>query len=370
MGPGATPSADAAPSAATPRSTSTSSATASPRAGGVAARSSSNNAPPPSVAGGGITNADVPVTASTANGPGIVPTIAKKSKGGRKAANPTMSDEERRQERVLKNRVSAMKSLQKKKRYTDDLEKRAKLLTAQNIDLKSRIYTLVAKLNPAIHGHNHHYDALLQSLLVQQQQQQHGHNQAYAYHNNNNSTSNIPGINMPNIPAVVQHQHHHQQIIDAQHRQAIAVAAAQRQAVISSQLFSAPGATTPATAVSSDSLPTSPLLLDEDARAGIDSVPIPGIDENNQVQIKKEEEQEIDHIPIDSFDTLSLPTVPPAPPDVPSGHGLIEVGHLNNLSHLDVDIGHSFLNVSADAPDLSLLDDMPFDSVHVEASTV
>lgn len=84
-----------------------------------------------------------------------------------------MSDEERRQERVLKNRVSAMKSLQKKKRYTDDLEKRAKLLSAQNIDLKTRIYALLSKLSQA-GVHLPHYpdpryaptDALLQSLLA------------------------------------------------------------------------------------------------------------------------------------------------------------------------------------------------------------
>lgn len=97
-----------------------------------------------------------------------------------------MSDEERRKERVLKNRVSAMKSLQKKKRYTDDLEKRANLLTAQNIDLKSRIYALVAKLAqagvhvtppiPAPPSHDPRYDpryaaatdALLHSVLAQQ----------------------------------------------------------------------------------------------------------------------------------------------------------------------------------------------------------
>lgn len=75
--------------------------------------------------------------------------VVKKGKGGRKAANPSMTDEERRQERILKNRVSAMKSLQKKKRYTDDLEQRAKALTSQNHDLKNKIYGLLGRLNQA-----------------------------------------------------------------------------------------------------------------------------------------------------------------------------------------------------------------------------
>ena len=146
--------------------------------------------------------------------------ITKKGKGGRKAANPSMSDEQRRQERVLKNRVSAMKSLQKKKRYTDDLEKRAKLLTAQNIDLKTRIYALVAKLaqsgvNVGFGGGT--YDPLLQALLAQ-------HNHAY-------SSYGVP----PHMAAAAAAAHH-QALVDSQHKQAMAAAAAaQAQQVAPSQ---------------------------------------------------------------------------------------------------------------------------------------
>ena len=137
--------------------------------------------------------------------------ITKKGKGGRKAANPAMSDEQRRQERVLKNRVSAMKSLQKKKRYTDDLEKRAKLLTAQNIDLKTRIYALVAKLaqsgvNVGFGGAGAAYDPLLQALLAQ-------HNHAYSY--------GVP----PHIAAAAAAAHH-QALVDSQQKQAMVAAAA------------------------------------------------------------------------------------------------------------------------------------------------
>lgn len=71
---------------------------------------------------------------------------SRKGKGGRKAANPHLTDEERRRERVLKNRESAMKSLQKKKRYTEDLEHRAIALATRNADLKEKIRGLLNQL--------------------------------------------------------------------------------------------------------------------------------------------------------------------------------------------------------------------------------
>lgn len=86
---------------------------------------------------------------------------ARKGKGGRKAANPHLTDEERRRERVLKNRESAMKSLQKKKRYTEDLEHKAVVLSKRNAELKEKIRGLVARLNtqvpvPQPFGSHHH----------------------------------------------------------------------------------------------------------------------------------------------------------------------------------------------------------------------
>jgi Basic region leucine zipper len=79
-----------------------------------------------------------------------MPGIAKHSpanKGGRKAANPLLSDDERRKERVLKNRESAMKSLLKKKRYTEDLEAKAAGLHKRNEELKLSIRRLLARLS-------------------------------------------------------------------------------------------------------------------------------------------------------------------------------------------------------------------------------
>lgn len=72
---------------------------------------------------------------------------SRKGKGGRRAANPHLTDEERRRERVLKNRESAMKSLQKKKRYTEDLEARARVLARRNAELKEKIRALLIRLN-------------------------------------------------------------------------------------------------------------------------------------------------------------------------------------------------------------------------------
>jgi hypothetical protein len=86
--------------------------------------------------------------AGRARSPPVSPATAlAKGKGGRKAANPYLSDDERRRERVLKNRESAMKSLQKKKRYTEDLEARAAVLHARNDELKIKIRSLLARLS-------------------------------------------------------------------------------------------------------------------------------------------------------------------------------------------------------------------------------
>jgi hypothetical protein len=83
-----------------------------------------------------------------ARSPPLSPASAlAKGKGGRKAANPHLSDDERRRERVLKNRESAMKSLQKKKRYTEDLEERASALHVRNAELKFKIRALLARLS-------------------------------------------------------------------------------------------------------------------------------------------------------------------------------------------------------------------------------
>jgi Basic region leucine zipper len=83
-----------------------------------------------------------------ARSPPLSPASAlAKGKGGRKAANPHLSDDERRRERVLKNRESAMKSLQKKKLYTEDLEARASALHVRNAELKFKIRALLARLS-------------------------------------------------------------------------------------------------------------------------------------------------------------------------------------------------------------------------------
>lgn len=86
------------------------------------------------------------------------PNSALKSRGGRRAANPHMTEEQRRQERVLKNRESAMKSLQKKKKYTQHLENRAAALAARNAELRDKIRLLLLRLNelnapPPPHSH-------------------------------------------------------------------------------------------------------------------------------------------------------------------------------------------------------------------------
>lgn len=79
--------------------------------------------------------------------PPTSPATPRKSKGGRKAANPHLTEEQRRQERVLKNRESAMKSLQKKKRYTQNLEHKAVALAARNAELRNKIRVLLLRLN-------------------------------------------------------------------------------------------------------------------------------------------------------------------------------------------------------------------------------
>lgn len=52
-----------------------------------------------------------------------LPPASKRRRGGRKASNPEISAEERKRQRVLKNRESAMRSLAKKAEYSAMLEK-------------------------------------------------------------------------------------------------------------------------------------------------------------------------------------------------------------------------------------------------------
>lgn len=105
----------------------------------------------PSMTGGSAEvsaeNTDVNVERSTGSSSALEVVSPRRGKGGRKAANPHLSEEERKRERVLKNRESAMKSLQKKKRYTEDLEMRARLLAGRNQELKDKIRGLLARLN-------------------------------------------------------------------------------------------------------------------------------------------------------------------------------------------------------------------------------
>lgn len=75
------------------------------------------------------------------------PTPTAPSRGGRAPADPTLSPSQRQRERVLKNRQSAMKSLAKKKRYTEDLEARAAALGARNDHLKARIRQLLDSMD-------------------------------------------------------------------------------------------------------------------------------------------------------------------------------------------------------------------------------
>ncbi|CAN8068984.1 unnamed protein product [Agarophyton chilense] len=88
------------------------------------------------------------VLPSTPTTPGPLSPLSasKKLKGGRRVVNPNLTDEQRRRERVLKNRESAMKSLQKKKRYTEDLEHRAVALASRNRELRDKIRLLLARL--------------------------------------------------------------------------------------------------------------------------------------------------------------------------------------------------------------------------------
>lgn len=70
----------------------------------------------------------------------------RRGKGGRRAANPHLTPEQRRMERVLKNRESAMKSLQKKKMYTMRLEESARRLQERNEELKNLIRETVGRI--------------------------------------------------------------------------------------------------------------------------------------------------------------------------------------------------------------------------------
>jgi hypothetical protein len=93
-----------------------------------------------------MTPGSPPATPSTPARPAPATPSSSRGKGGRKAANPHLSDDERRRERVLKNRESAMKSLHKKKCYTEGLEARAAALSARNADLKARIRALLNEI--------------------------------------------------------------------------------------------------------------------------------------------------------------------------------------------------------------------------------
>lgn len=302
----------------------------------------------------------------------------KKSKGGRKAANPAMSDEERRQERVLKNRVSAMKSLQKKKRYTDDLERRAKALTAQNHELKTRIYALLAKLaqNGVPIGYAlapYPYDALLQSLLAE-------HNPYAAMYAHQH-----PHQHAAAAAALVRHQHQHQHheqqhLISEQHRAALA-AAAHRQAMHTGQVAHAQlaqvqaqaqaraqaqaqvqaqhmGIPPPAPASTPIPAPTAAVtgmttpIRDNTCSGGGVQTPS-GVEVSPSTVIKREED-------IAVVETGPVPLHASAP--------VIDMTHDDGMlsdvmgDALD-DIGVSFLNGlnGVDAPELTLLTDVHFD---------
>lgn len=69
---------------------------------------------------------------------------AKRRRGGRRVSNPNMTAEERRRQRVLKNRESAMRSLQKKAEYSANLAVEQKSVTAAHEAKKSHMFALVS----------------------------------------------------------------------------------------------------------------------------------------------------------------------------------------------------------------------------------
>lgn len=69
---------------------------------------------------------------------------AKRRRGGRRTANPEVSQEERRRIRVLKNRESAMRSLVKKAEYSAKLVGMQKEAEAEHAEKYSNLQKLVA----------------------------------------------------------------------------------------------------------------------------------------------------------------------------------------------------------------------------------
>lgn len=66
----------------------------------------------------------------------------KRRRGGRRVSNPNMSVEERRRQRVLKNRESAMRSLAKKAEYAARLADTQKLVFKEQLDKQSELRKL------------------------------------------------------------------------------------------------------------------------------------------------------------------------------------------------------------------------------------
>lgn len=69
---------------------------------------------------------------------------AKRRRGGRRATNPEISAEERKRQRVLKNRESAMRSLAKKAEYSAKLEKLETEATTELNDDRQKLQKVVS----------------------------------------------------------------------------------------------------------------------------------------------------------------------------------------------------------------------------------
>lgn len=67
----------------------------------------------------------------------------KRRRGGRRVSNPNMSAEERRRQRVLKNRESAMRSLAKKAEYAQKLAETQKVVLKEQMDKQLHLRKLV-----------------------------------------------------------------------------------------------------------------------------------------------------------------------------------------------------------------------------------
>lgn len=87
----------------------------------------------------------------------------KQRRSGRRVANPTMSPEERRRQRTLKNRESAMRSLQKKAEYAAKLESDEKSLRDAVLSQRNSLITTMNAANEArlsLSGSTEHMDLL------------------------------------------------------------------------------------------------------------------------------------------------------------------------------------------------------------------